>query len=173
MSILKKAELVMERLTRYAAYIGAAALVFNIVVVIAYVVSRALDHAIVGTEECVAMGQVVLIAMALGYTHHNQGLIHVGFFMKKLPGPGSMIAWVLDNWISVIICFLWVYQSILRYPVVRQTSQILAIPFKPLFLVMTIGVVLYAISQLFEAIKCTIGIFNAQIRQEIKDNWPS
>lgn len=173
MKVLKKVERLMEYITRYSAYIAALALLFNVVIVVAYIASRATNHAIIGTEECVAMGQVVLISMAFGYTHFNRGLVHVGFFMKKLPGPCPMAAWVLDNWISAVICVLWTYESIIRFPVVRQISQILVIPYKPFFLVMTVGIGIYTLSQIFEAVKCTVGIFNKNLRQEIQENWPA
>ncbi len=173
MKLLRMLEKGTERLTRYSAYIAAVALIFNTVIIAAYIISRALGHAIIGTEEYVCMGQVILIALALGYTHHSRGLVYVGFFMKKLPGKCPWIAWVLDAWISVAVCAAWAYQSFVRLPVVRQTSNMLTIPFKPFFLIMSIGIVIYTLSQLFEAIKCTVGCFRREVREEVIEDWPS
>ncbi len=173
MSIVKKIDLIVEKSTRYVAYIGALALLFNMAIVVVYILTRVFGHALVGTEEYVAMGQVILIAMGFAYTQHSRGLVHVGFFMKKLPGPGPMIAWVLDNWIAALVCVLWVYESVIRYPLTKQTSQILGLPFKPFFLVMTIGITIYTLSQIYEAVRCTVGLFNKELRQEIEENWPA
>lgn len=173
MKVLRKIEGAVDIFTRYAAYAAAIALIFNTLIIAAYIVSRVIGHAIIGTEEYVCMGQVILIALALGYTHNTRGLVYVGFFMKKLPGRAPYVAWVLDAWISVAVCALWAYQSIVRIPFVRQTSGMLTIPYKPFFIIMTCGIVIYTLSQIFEAVKCTCGFFNREIKQEIIENWPS
>lgn len=173
MKTLRRVETVVERLTRYSAYIAATALIFNMLIIVAYIVSRIFGSAIIGTEEYVSFTQVIVVSIAFGYTHFNRGLVHVGFFMKKLPGKGPYIAWLLDTWISVAVCILWVYQSIVRYPFVKQASTMLNILHKPFYLVMTIGIVIYALSQLYEAIKCTAGLFNKDICQEVQDNFPA
>ncbi len=141
--------------------------------IVAYIISRVFGVAIIGTEEYVSLAQVIVISIAFGYTHFNRGLVHVGFFMKKLPGKGSYIAWLLDNWISAAVCILWAYQSFTRYPFVKQASTMLNIVHKPFYLVMTIGISIYALSQLFDAIKCTVGLFNKDLCQEIQDDYPA
>ena len=173
MNVFKKLGKALDYLTKACAYVAGAALIFNVLIIVAYIVSRALGKAFIGTEEYVAMGQVILISMALGYAHHNRGLVHVGFFMKKLPGFFPMVVWTLNAWIATIVCALWSYVSIRRYPFIRQTTTMLTIPFKPFFFMLTIGVIVYTVSQFFEAVKCTAGLFNKEIGQEIKDNWPS
>ena len=38
---------------------------------------------------------------------------------------------------------------------------------------MSIGIVIYTLSQLFEAIKCTVGCFHREVREEVIEDWPS
>ena len=173
MNVFRKMEKALDYLTRAFAYAAGAALIFNVLIIVAYIARRAMGKVFIGTEEYVAMGQVILISMALGYAHHNRGLVHVGFFMKKLPGFFPMVVWTLNAWIATIVCVLWSYISIRRYPFIRQTTTMLTIPFKPFFFMLTMGVIVYTVSQLFEAVKCTAGLFNKEIGREIKDNWPS
>ena len=81
--------------TKIGGYIGACALIFNVVIVLANTILRAAGSSIVGTEEFISMGEVVLIFMALGYTQFTHGLVHVCFFMKKLPTAAGTLqnAW--------------------------------------------------------------------------------
>ena len=71
--------------TRIFAYIAAAALVFNVVIVLINVILRAFGSSVIGVEEYISRAEVVLIFLALGYAQYNKGLVHVCFFMKKIP----------------------------------------------------------------------------------------
>lgn len=173
MNLIKKTDKVMAVFTRSAAYVAAAALVFNMMIVVLYVITRTVNHAIIGVEEYVAFGQVVVIALALGYTQNTRGLVHVGFFMKKLPKAGPMIAWVIDNYLATIVSIFWVIESIKHIPAVRQQTQVLAAPMKPFYIIMTIGVVVYCIAQIYEAFRVTVGVFSKPVREDVISHWPA
>ena len=72
-------------ITKACAIVACVSLLFIVVIIIANIVGRSMGKAVIGVEEYFSMAEVVLIALALGYTQHQHGLVHVGFFMKKFP----------------------------------------------------------------------------------------
>ena len=173
MNLIKKTDKVMEIVTKIVAYVAAGALIFNMLIVVLYVVTRTFNHAIIGVEEYVAFGQVLVIALGLGYTQFSRGLVHVGFFMKKLPKAGPMIAWVIDNYLAAILSVFWVIESVKHIPAVRQMTQVLSISMKPFYIIMTVGIIVYCIAQLYETFRVTVGIFDRDVRTDVKENWPA
>ncbi len=173
MNTINKIGKVTHGITSAFAYIGVAALIFNVVIIIANVVMRSFGKAIVGTEEMVAMAEVVLIFMALGYTQKTGGLVHVCFFMKKIPGIGSIIMWAINQWAAVAVIVLIILETAKRIPAARQVTTSLLIPFKPFFYVIAIGCAIYGIAQLFEAVKATAAIFNKEIREDVEAHLPA
>ena len=160
-------------ITKGFAFVAAAALLFNVVIILANVIMRAMGSAIIGTEEYISMGEVVLIFLALGYTQYKGGLVHVCFFMKKLPKLGPVIAWAIHQWIGAGVIFLLVWQTFKHVPVVKQASTALLIPFKPFYVVVGIGCAVYLLAQLFEAVKATTAIFSEEVRGEVVANLPA
>ena len=173
MQFFKKFEKAMGAVLKVVSNIASLIMIIMMLLIVAFVAGRPFNKVLLGTEEYVALFQVVMVGLGLAYTQHNKGFVHVGFFMKKLPAQLPMIAWTLGQWTAAIICVFWTYESVLRVPVVKSLSQVAALPYKPFMAVFTVGIVLLTISQTFEAVKCTIGLFNKEIRQEIQDEWPA
>lgn len=173
MKVMKKLDKIVDIITRSFAYVAAIALLFIVAIIIANVVMRYVGSAIVGTEEMTSLAQVVVIFLALGYTQHMGGLVHVAFFMKKLPKLTPVIAWALHAWVGTAMVTLLTWQTIVRIPMVKQFSTALLIPFKPFYVVVAIGCAIYLIAQLYVAVKSTVAIFNPEVRQDVVDNLPA
>ena len=173
MKTIKQADRVVDIITHVFAYIGAAALLFNVVIILLNVLLRAFGSSVVGVEEYVSLAEVVMIFMAIGYTQWKGGLVHVCFFMKKIPGIGSMIMWTIHMWLSSAVIFLLIYQTWVRIPNVNQVTTSLLIPLQPFYVVLLVGCIVYLIAQMYEAVKCTVGLFNKELRQEIMNSWPA
>lgn len=173
MKTINKISRVVNIITKAFAYVSAVALLFNIAIILLNVVLRAFGKAVIGTEEFVSVSEVVLIFLALGYTQYNRGLVHVAFFMKKLPGLGPVIAWALHQWIGAVVVALLVYETVLRVPMVKQFTTALLIPYKPFYVVIAVGFSVYLLAQIYEAVKSTVAIFNAEVRQDVVDNLPA
>ena len=160
--------------TRIFAYVAAAALVFNVVIVLINVILRAFGSSVMGVEEYISMGEVVLIFLALGYTQYNKGLVHVCFFMKKIPGKiGPMISWAFCHWISVAVIIVLAWQTLERIPLTKQATTSLLIPYKPFYVVIFIGCILYGLAQLYEALKATVALFNSEVREQVMAELPA
>ncbi len=173
MKTIKQADRVVDIITHVFAYIGAAALLFNVVIILLNVLLRAFGSSVIGVEEYVSLAEVVMIFMAIGYTQWKGGLVHVCFFMKKIPGIGSMIMWTIHMWLASAVIFLLIYQTWVRIPNINQVTTSLLIPLQPFYVVLLVGCIVYLIAQMYEAVKCTVGLFNKELRQEIMNSWPA
>lgn len=175
MKTINRIDNIVGIIMRVFAYAAACALIFNVVIILANVVLRLkiFGSSVIGVEEYVSLAEVVVIFLALGYTQYNHGLVHVCFFMKKLPGILSMVMWTIHMWLASLVVFLLVQQTWVRIPNVNQVTQSLLIPLQPFYCVVLVGCAVYLVAQLYEAVKCTIGIFNKELRQDIMNNWPA
>ncbi len=173
MKTIKQADRVVDIITHVFAYIVAAALLFNVVIILLNVLLRAFGSSVIGVEEYVSLAEVVMIFMAIGYTQWKGGLVHVCFFMKKIPGIGSMIMWTIHMWLASAVIFLLIYQTWVRIPNINQVTTSLLIPLQPFYVVLLVGCIVYLIAQMYEAVKCTGGLFNKELRQEIMNSWPA
>lgn len=173
MNTIKKLDKITDIITRIFAYISCAALLFIVAIIIANIIGRSINKSIIGVEEYYSLAEVVLIALALGYTQHQRGLVHVGFFMKKLPKLGPVIVWAVNQWFGVAVIAALAWQSILRVSTMKQVSTSLLIPFKPFYAIIAIGCFVYLIAQLYEAVKSTAAIFNKEVREDVVANFPA
>ncbi len=173
MNTINKLDKITEIITKIFAYVAGAALLFNVVIILANVIMRAFGKAIVGTEEYVSVAEVVLIFLAMGYTQYSGGLVHVCFFMKKLPKLGPVILWALNQWVGVGIIALLAYQNFMQISKIRQVTTALLIPLKPFYGVIAVGCVIYGIAQLYMAVKSTVALFNAEVREDVISKLPA
>ncbi|MGN1002471.1 MAG: TRAP transporter small permease [Oscillospiraceae bacterium] len=173
MKTIKILDKITDVITRIFAYVAGLSLLFIVVIIIANIIGRAAGKAIIGVEEYFSMAEVVLIALALGFTQYQRGLVHVGFFIKKLPETGTLIVWALNQWIGTAVVGVWLWQAIVRVPNVKQATTALLIPYKPFYAVVAVGCAVYLVAQLYEAIKSTAALFNREVRQEVLDNLPA
>lgn|GEM_PF-829187 len=157
--------------------VGIVALTFCVLVIVYDVFCRfVLKSAMLGSVEYVSLSEVVFVFLALAYTHHNHGLVHITFFMRKLPKLSPVIVWTINEWLGTAVVVLLTYASWLQSGVVKKlnlSTTSLLIPLHPFHVVMTVGFFAYAVVQLFSAIKSTIAIFNKEVREDLIANWPA
>lgn len=173
MKTLNKINKVVDIFTKVFAYVAGAALLFNVVIILVNVIMRYFGKAVVGVEEYVSLAEILVIFLAIGYTQSQRGLVHVCFFMKKIPGKGSLIVWALNMWIAVAVLVCLVIETLKRAPMVRQVSTALLLPYKPLYYVIAIGAFVWLIAQLFDAVKSTVAIFNDEVAENVREHWPA
>ena len=93
--------------------------------------------------------------------------------MKKLPKLGPVIAWMLEQWVSIVVAALWLYQTIKRIPMVNQVTTSRLIPHKPFYVVIAVGVAMYMLALIYEAVKSTIALKNEKVREDLVESWPA
>ncbi len=174
---VKKAEKYLGYFASAFAYVSIAALTYLMMVIVVDVFGRKFfNYSIIGSSEYVSLAESIVIFFALAYTQHKKGLVHIAFFMKKLPGLSPMVLWTLHEWCGAFIVGLLTYASWLHFIFTRKVNMsttALLIPFYPFYLLMAVGFFAYFIVQLFCAVKSTIGLFNPEVRRDVMDNWPA
>lgn len=177
MKTFKKVEKYLGIFSKGFCLVGVAALTFNVLIIVIDVFCRfVLKSAILGSNEYVSLAESIAIFFALAYTQHNNGLVHVTFFMKKFPKLTPLALWTFHEWCGTAIAVLLTYASWLQVGIVSKThasTTALLIPFYPFYVLMTIGFAAYTLVQLYSAVKSTAGFFNKEVRQDIIENWPA
>ena len=175
MNTIKKIEKGLNVFSWIFNAVGIVALTFSVLVIVYDVFSRfVLKSAVLGSVEYVSMAEVVFVFLALAYTHHNHGLVHITFFMRKLPKLSPLIVWTINEWLGTAVVVLLTYASWLQSGIVKTERGDDVAPNSNLsfHVVMTIGFA-YAVVQLYSAIKSTIAIFNKEVREDLIANWPA
>ncbi len=174
---VKQVEKYLGYFSKGFSLVAIAAITFNILIIVIDVFSRYVLHsAIMGSNEYVSMAETLVIFFALAYTQHSKGLVHITFFMRKLPKMSPMALWTLHQWCGALVAVLLTYASWMQAQLVDKmhtATQSLLIPYYPFYLLMTIGFAAYTVVQLFDAVKSTVGLFNEEVRQDVIDNWPA
>ena len=173
MNTINKVNKATEIFTTVFAYVAGAALLFNVIIIVANVILRATGNAVVGVEEYVSLSEILVIFLALGYTQIKKGLVHVCFFMRKIPGKGALIMWTINMWVAVVVLACLSYETFRHAPAVKQVSTALLIPFRPFYYVIGVGAVVWLVAQLFDAVKSTIALFNKEVEADVVENWPA
>ncbi|MDR2354872.1 MAG: TRAP transporter small permease [Clostridiales Family XIII bacterium] len=176
LNAVKKIEKALGVFSRIFACVSALALICNALIIGADVFSRfVLKHALIGSSEYVSVLETILIFFALAYTLHSKGLVHIAFFMKKLPGELPAYVWTFNEWCGALVAVLLTYAAYLQSGVVQKLHMATTarlIPYYPFYVFMTVGLGAYALVQIFGAVKSTIGLFDLAVRQDVKDSWP-
>lgn len=177
MKTIRKLDNIMDWGTKIVGFVSVLALLFMMLMTVYDVFSRTvLKSAVIGSSEYVTMAETIVIFFALAYTQHNHGLVHVTFFMKKLPKLSPLVLWIFHEWVGTLVAFFLTYASYLYIGFVAKTkmaTNALLIPYKPFVILMTIGMAAYAITQLYSAIRATTGLFNKEVREDVIENWPA
>ena len=176
MKTLDKIDRVVGWLGLAGCVVAAIAMLFNFGIIVVDVFRRfVLNSAIRGSTEYVSLAETVLVFFGMAYTQHKRGMVEITFFMRKLPGMGPMISWVVVNWLSAIVGILLTYASFVHAGFVqtmKSATATLYIPFCPFYYLMGIGMTLLAIQLIFDAVKNTAGLFNEEVRERVISEWP-
>ncbi len=177
MKTISKIEKGIGYFTRAFSIVSIAALAYMMLVIVYDVFCRfVFKSSTLGTTELVGLAETLVVFFAFGYTQYKKGLVHVTFFMRKLPKLTPMITWTLTGWISTTMAGLLAYASWVQAAVihsVNQTTATLYIPLYPFYYTMAIGFAVFTVALAFDALKSTIGLFNKDVGEMVMQEWPA
>jgi TRAP-type C4-dicarboxylate transport system permease small subunit len=97
---------IVERLSKWMAFVSGVALTFIMLLTVADVVLRFFDHPIVGTFEIVGLGGAVVIGFGIPVTSWVRGHIFVDFFILRFSKGTLNTINLVTRLVSIVIFLL-------------------------------------------------------------------
>ena len=130
--------------------------------------TTSIGRALVGTVEVVELLMGILVFSGLAYTEVNRRHITVETFQSLFPKPIKQLSVILNLILAVGITALLARQLIIKSLEIfeeQEYTQILEIPYWPVAMIMSIGIVLFLVVlllRLIDVISGTVGDNNSK-----------
>jgi|GEM_PF-5538347 len=128
--------------------------------------------ALKGSTEIMSYAFCALLYASYCYTQINHSHIHVTIITEMLPGRGKYILWCVTEWVGTLTGIVFAYATYVQ--AVQQIAtnsytQMLRIPFSPVYLFAFIGTVLFTVALILDAVKATLAVFKKEYAQEVAE----
>ncbi len=134
-------------------WIGAAALVFMMLLTVADVIGRFFNSPIPGTFEVVGFIGVAVVAFALPYTSIEKGHIAVDILVQKMPWLARVIINAVNALVSMVLFSVVSWQAVVFARGMRKSAEVsstLQLPIYPFVYGIAAGCALLALVLLVE-----------------------
>lgn len=176
MKAFKKIDSFFLKFTKAAAFLSVLGLMAIIGILIVDIILRfAFSSSIPPAYELVQIGMVFVVFFSFAYAQRSGALVHVTFFMRKLPWKFPQIMWTLTMTASAVTAFFLTFaswQSVGLMKKLHSATTIMKLQVHPFYLAMTIAFAIFAVSLAVEAIKCWVGLFNKEVGEDVIAHWP-
>jgi len=157
MLIMSRFEKIVNLVTRWLNWMGAAALIVVMVIVCANVIGRGFfEKPVKGTVDIVGLLGAIIIAWAIAYTQVLKGHIRIELFVKRLPPRIQYIADSIIDLIGFALFAVISWQTILFARAnfeIGELSEVLKIPIAPFACVVAIGCIALTLVLLLDLLK--------------------
>lgn len=173
--MVKKIDKVISGITGAICYVSIAAIVLTMLLTVIDVLTRKLMRTgIVGSYELTERLLLVMIFAAFAYTQTKKGHVHVTLFLSKFPKSLGVfifgILGLLSTGAAVFCAYAITEQG--KYSLTAGTlTAVLHIPLYPFYYIAAFCMYVFAITLLWDAIKCFIGLKNDEVCTEIRSSW--
>jgi TRAP-type C4-dicarboxylate transport system permease small subunit len=143
----------VARLSEKMNWIGAAALVFMMLLTVADVIGRFFNSPIPGTFEVVGFIGVAVVAFALPYTSIEKGHIAVDILVQKMPWLARVIINAVNALVSMVLFSVVSWQAVVFARGMRKSAEVsstLQLPIYPFVYGIAAGCALLALVLLVE-----------------------
>ena len=168
---MKKTTSVINKICTVFGYAGGILLALMMLYTTYDVIQRVITGtALKGSTEIMSYAFCALLYASYCYTQINHSHIHVTIITEMLPGKGKYILWCITEWIGAItgVVFAYAtYSQALQQITTNSYTQMLRIPYAPVYFFSFIGVVLFAAALILDSIKSTLAIFNGDYAAEV------
>ncbi|WP_078427817.1 TRAP transporter small permease [Alkalihalobacterium alkalinitrilicum] len=160
---MKVLKTIINNIDRFLAVISSCALIALMLLVTANVLGRWLfSSPIVSTIEISSEYlMVIIVFLALSYTHSYKDHISVNILQQKFKGIWAKINRIIINVVGVTVCFTITYVYFLRtiefYEKSIVSSSLLAYPLYPVMLMIAVGTFLFGLRMLLELVEMILG----------------
>ena len=153
----------------WVSYVGIVAIMVLIVIDVA--MRRFLQAGIAGSYEIVERMLMIMIFAAFAYTQTQRGHIHVTLFLGKFPRVVGMIVFGLLGLLTTTAAVFCAYSLMVQgdYSLAAGThTSVVKIPLYPFFYISAVLAYLFALTLLWDSIKCFIAIKNKELSDDIR-----
>ena len=171
----KKIDRVIAWISNIIGYVGYVGIVAIMLLIAVDVIARGiLKSGILGSYEIVERMLLVTIFAAFAFTQTHRGHVHVTLFVSKLPKKLGMVIFgllgLLSTAASVFCAYAIVEQGNYSYTAGTHTG-VLLIPLYPFYYIAAFCTVIFAITLLWDSVKCFIGISSEECCMDIRSSW--
>lgn len=151
--LVNRVRKVLDAVTSGVSWVGAGALVFMVLVVVANVVGRYLFRKpVLGAVEMVGLLTVIVVFCVLAFTEAKGAHIVVDIVVSRLHGRTKAILASIMSLLGAVFFIIigwqaWDLTLANLSPIVRTTG-VLSIPFAPFMLIMAFGCILFSLELL-------------------------
>lgn len=147
----------LEKTYRGISYIALVATIFAMMVTVVDIILKLFTTArILGNTELVELSMIIMMYLSFGMTQLENGHVRVDMFVNKFPPKFRCF---LNGIIQVVCCIFAILIATQQFKQISvnmaagTSSAVLHIPYYPFSVVMTIGMILYAIAIALTAIE--------------------
>jgi TRAP-type C4-dicarboxylate transport system permease small subunit len=129
---------------------------------------------LLGTYEIIEIVLACIVFSSFAYTQTQKGHIQVVMILRLLPQKLRLILYAFTSVLSSFIAAATAYAAYLQALHAIKKNLITAslyIPLFPFYYVEMVGMGIFALVLIFDAVKNIIAIFNAEYAREIQSEW--
>jgi TRAP-type C4-dicarboxylate transport system permease small subunit len=165
----------VRRFTRYVAIISFVATLFMMFLITTDVVGRTFfNRAVWGCYELVELAMAAAILSSLAYCQAQREHVHVTLLIQKFRPRIRLTSYAVMSLFSTIVIAIVTYatsiQAMTSYNV-NQVTSVLHFPYWISYAFMSLMMLLFAVTLLYDCVKNFIAIFNTDLAKEIQSNW--
>ena len=175
MKALYKADNIVNIIARILNLLSYLACAVMILLTVTDVLLRAItDNPILGAYEITQYTLLTFIFASFAYTQTEHGHIQVTMFLRILPRKAMFFIYALMELLST---GFWVYFAYAAYLQAVYTfdqgyfAQVLKFPTYPFYALVSVCLVIFALTTLMSAIKTFTAIFSKELGDELYEKW--
>jgi len=175
MTLFKKIDKVMAKITGTIGYVSYAAIIIIMLLIVVDVFMRKVVlKGILGSFELVERMLLIMIFASFAYTQTLRGHVHVTLFIAKFPRAVRMGLFGLLGLLStgtVVFGFVAMIEQSKYSYTAKTVTPVLHIPLYPFFCVAAFCMFIFAVTLFWDAVKCFYGMVYDELMEDMQSSW--
>lgn len=172
---MKKLYEILNKLSKGVAVVSYIGVFFAMIFTVVDVLLRTLfNKPMLGAYEITELTMCCIVFASFAYTQVNKGHVSVTMFLRKMPQKLKFLCYCVTSFLSVIVSALVSYGTLMQAGKCFAKNYVTAnlnIPYGPFYIIAGIGMALFTVVLLLDAIYAAMGIFNKECAAQIEAEW--
>lgn len=173
--MISKIYKILEKVTTVFAAICCISIAFMMFAISLDVLIRWITKgSIKGIYELVELAMGMGVFAAFSYTQVKHSHVHVTLLIQHYPQKLKMLSYAVTSLITTAVMFAISYAAFMQSQAAAATNQItntLRLPFAPFYMFECVAMFFFALTLVFDTVRCFIGVFNKTVADEIQASW--